>query len=318
MTDKISIIIPCFNESENINNTYDRIKENVKKITENFELIFVDDGSTDNSFSKLFSLSNKDKNLKIIKLSRNFGHQNAIFAGLENASGDCIIIIDADLQDPPELFSVMFKKWKDENYQVVYGVRKKRKGNFFKLLLYSIYHRLFKLFSNLNNSNDLADFCLIDKKIKNYLISLKEKNIYFRGLRSWIGFKQTGIEYERENRNLGKSKYSIFKLYNLALNGITNFSTKPLSLILFLGFIIFSLSMFLILFYILQKIFNFEFLGVLPEQVPGFYTLVIILILFGSFNLICLGLIGEYVGRLYEEAKSRPKYFIDEKINFKE
>ena len=318
MTDKISIIIPCFNESENINNTYDRIKENVKKITENFELIFVDDGSTDNSFSKLFSLSNKDKNLKIIKLSRNFGHQNAIFAGLENASGDCIIIIDADLQDPPELFSVMFKKWKDENYQVVYGVRKKRKGNFFKLLLYSIYHRLFKLFSNLNNSNDLADFCLIDKKIKNYLISLKEKNIYFRGLRSWIGFKQTGIEYERENRNLGKSKYSIFKLYNLAINGITNFSTKPLSLILFLGFIIFSLSMFLILFYILQKIFNFEFLGVLPEQVPGFYTLVIILILFGSFNLICLGLIGEYVGRLYEEAKSRPKYFIDEKINFKE
>ena len=126
MTDKISVIIPCFNESENINNTYERIKENVKKITENFELIFVDDGSTDNSFSKLFSLSNKDKNLKIIKLSRNFGHQNAIFAGLENASGDCIIIIDADLQDPPELFNAMFKKWKDENYQVVYGVRKKK------------------------------------------------------------------------------------------------------------------------------------------------------------------------------------------------
>ena len=136
MTDKISVIIPCFNESENINYTYERIKENVKKITENFELIFVDDGSTDNSFSKLFSLSNRDKNLKIIKLSRNFGHQNAIFAGLENASGDCIIIIDADLQDPPELFNAMFKKWKAENYQVVYGVRKKRKGNFFKLLLY--------------------------------------------------------------------------------------------------------------------------------------------------------------------------------------
>ena len=193
----------------------------------------------------------------------------------------------------------------------------KRKGNFFKLILYSIYHRLFRLFSNLNNSNDLADFCLIDKKIKNYLINLKEKNIYFRGLRSWIGFKQTGIEYERENRSLGKSKYSIFKLYTLAINGITNFSTKPLSLILFLGFFIFLLSMFLIVFYILQKIFNFEFLGVLPDQVPGFYTLVIILILFGSFNLICLGLIGEYVGRLYEEAKSRPKYFIDEKINFK-
>ena len=318
MTEKISVIIPCFNESKNINNTYDRIKKNIKKITENFELIFVDDGSTDNSFSKLFTLSNIDENLKIIKLSRNFGHQNAIFAGLENASGDCIIIIDADLQDPPELFYEMFKKWKDENFQVVYGIRKKRKGNFFKLILYSFYHKLFKLFSNLNNSDDLADFCLIDKKIKNYLIGLKEKNIYFRGLRSWVGFKQTGIEYERENRNLGKSKYSIFKLYGLALNGITNFSTKPLSLILFTGFIIFFLSIFLIIFYIVQKILNFEFLGVLPEQVPGFYTIVIILILFGSFNLICLGLIGEYVGRLYEEAKSRPKYYIDEKINFKE
>jgi len=318
MSEKISVIIPCFNESENIESSYERINQNVKNISENYELIFVDDGSTDNSFSKLFNLSNKNKKLKIVKLSRNFGHQNAIFAGLENSSGDCIFIIDADLQDPPELFTEMHKKWKDEGYQVVYGVRKKRKGNFIKLLLYSAYHKLFKLLSNLNDNNDLADFCLIDKKIKDYLINLKEKNIYFRGLRTWIGFKQTGIEYTRENRNAGKSKYSIFKLYNLALNGITNFSTKPLSLIFFLGFIIFFLSLLLIIFYVMQKLYNFEFLGVLPEQVPGFYTLVIILIIFGSFNLICLGLIGEYIGRLYEEVKSRPKFYVDEKINFDE
>lgn len=315
MSKKISVIVPCFNESENINKTFSRIYECVSKFCKNFEIIFVDDGSTDDSFSKLFLLSKENKELKIVKLSRNFGHQNAIFAGLEHSSGDCIFIIDADLQDPPELFEEMYKKW-EQGFQVIYGIRKKREGNFFKIFIYNLYHKIFKLLSNLNNDQDLGDFCLIDKKIKEYLIDLKEKNIYFRGLRSWVGFKQIGIEYTRKNRLEGKSKYSLLKLYNLALNGITNFSSKPLTLIFFSGLIIFLLSILLISFYVLQRIFNFEFLGVLPDQVPGFYTLIIILILFGSFNLICLGVIGEYLGRLYEEVKSRPKFYIDEKINF--
>ncbi len=315
MSKKISVIVPCFNESENINKTFSRIYECVSKFCKNFEIIFVDDGSTDDSFSKLFLLSKENKELKIVKLSRNFGHQNAIFAGLEHSSGDCIFIIDADLQDPPELFEEMYKKW-EQGFQVIYGIRKKREGNFFKIFIYNLYHKIFKLLSNLNNDQDLGDFCLIDKKIKEYLIDLKEKNIYFRGLRSWVGFKQIGIEYTRKNRSEGKSKYSLLKLYNLALNGITNFSSKPLTLIFFSGLIIFLLSILLISFYVLQRIFNFEFLGVLPDQVPGFYTLIIILILFGSFNLICLGVIGEYLGRLYEEVKSRPKFYIDEKINF--
>ena len=315
MSKKISVIIPCFNESENINKTFSRIYECVSKFCKNFEIIFVDDGSTDDSFSKLYLLSKEKKELKIIKLSRNFGHQNAIFAGLEHSLGDCIFIIDADLQDPPELFEQMYNKWL-EGFQVIYGVRKKREGNYFKIFLYNLYHKIFKLLSNLNNDQDLGDFCLIDKKIKEYLIDLKEKNIYFRGLRSWVGFKQIGIEYTRKNRSEGKSKYSLLKLYNLALNGITNFSSKPLTLIFFSGLIIFLLSILLISFYVLQRIFNFEFLGVLPDQVPGFYTIIIILLLFGSFNLICLGLIGEYIGRLYEEVKSRPKFYVDEKINF--
>jgi len=315
MSKKISIIIPCFNESENINKTFSRIYECVSKFCKNFEIIFVDDGSIDDSFSKLYLLSKEKKELKIVKLSRNFGHQNAIFAGLEHSSGDCIFIIDADLQDPPELFEEMYKKW-EQGFQVIYGIRKKREGNFFKIFLYNLYHKIFKLLSNLDNDQDLGDFCLIDKKIKEYLIDLKEKNIYFRGLRSWVGFKQIGIEYTRKNRSEGKSKYSLLKLYNLALNGITNFSSKPLTLIFFSGLIIFLLSILLISFYVLQRIFNFEFLGVLPDQVPGFYTIIIILILFGSFNLICLGVIGEYIGRLYEEVKSRPKFYVDEKINF--
>ena len=317
MSAKISVVIPCFNESENIDKTYTRILECISKFSKNFELIFVDDGSTDDSFAKLYVLSRENKNLKIVKLSRNFGHQNAIYAGLENTSGNCIILIDADLQDPPELFSKMFENWK-KGYKVVYGIRKKREGSFFKLLAYSLYHKLFNLLSNIDHKTNLTDFCLIDESIKKHLLNFKEKNIYFRGLRSWLGFKQIGIEYDRQDRKLGFSKYNIFKLYNLALNGILNFSTKPLTLILFSGVIIFLMSFGLVVFYIFQKIFNFEFLGILPEQVPGFYTIIIFILLFGSFNLICLGLIGEYIGRLYEESKSRPKYIIDETVNIDE
>ena len=314
MNISLSVIVPCFNESENIDNCLKKLKENLIKITENFEIIFVDDGSIDNTFSKLFSMSKIDERIKIVKLSRNFGHQNAIYAGLQNVSGDCVFLIDADLQDPPELFPEMFKKWKD-GYKVVYGVRKKRQGTLFKIIAYKLYHKIFNSLSNLKNKNDLVDFCLMDASIVKQLLNLKEKNIYFRGLRSWIGFKQIGIEYDRIDRKVGISKYNIFNLYNLALNGILNFSSKPLTLILFSGIIIFVLSILIIIFYFFQKIFNFEFLGVIPEQVPGFYTIIIFILLFGSFNLICLGLIGEYIGRLYEESKSRPKYIIEKTFN---
>ena len=313
----ISVIVPCYNESDNIEICYKRIAENILKISPNYEIIFIDDGSKDNTFAKLFSISEKNKRVKVIKLSRNFGHQNAIYAGLENTSGDCVFLIDADLQDPPELFPEMHKKWID-GFKVVYGVRSSRKGNFLKILMYSIYHKIFNSLSNLNHKDDLADFCLIDKIVKDHLVNLKEKNIYFRGLRTWIGFNQTGIEYERTDRKIGLSKYNFSKLYNLALNGIVNFSIKPLSLILLSGVSIFILSALLSIFYIFQKFYNFQFFGVFPDQAPGFYSIVILVLFFGSFNLICLGLIGEYIGRLYEEAKSRPKFIVDKKINIDE
>ena len=317
MRPEISVVVPCYNEAENINATNKKIHENLLKITNNFEIIYVDDGSFDNTFASLFALSTDDNRIKIVKLSRNFGHQKAIYAGLEKTSGKCIILIDADLQDPPEMFTKMYENWK-AGYKVVYGVRKKREGSFLKLLAYSIYHKVFNLLSNIKHKNDLADFCLIDEVIKNHLLNFKEKNIYFRGLRSWLGFKQIGLEYDRKDRKVGLSKYSVFKLYNLALNGILNFSTKPLTFILFSGVFIFLISFGLVIFYLMQKIFNFEFLGILPDQVPGFYTIIIFILLFGSFNLICLGLIGEYIGRLYEESKSRPKYIIDETVNIDE
>ena len=208
---KISVIIPCYNEFENLISTFQRIKNSVITFTDSFEFIFVDDGSSDKSFELLNDLSKENNFIKVIKFSRNFGHQNAIFAGLENAEGDAIFIIDADLQDPPEVFVEMYQKWQ-LGYQVIYGIRKSREGNFIKKILYKIYHKIFYYLSELNMSDDLIDFCLIDKNIKNILISFKENNLYFRGLRTWVGFKQTGVEYFRKDRNISKSKYSFFKL----------------------------------------------------------------------------------------------------------
>ena len=312
----LSVIVPCFNESANIDNTFKRVELNIKKITDNYEIIFVDDGSTDNSFKILNEISEKNPYLKIIRFSRNFGHQYAIYAGIVSSSGDGIFLIDADLQDPPEKFQEMFDKW-SSGYDVVYGVRKSRKGNFFKKILYSSYHKIFRWLSDLDNQADLADFCLMDKKIKEVFLKFKEKNLYFRGLRSWVGFKQIGIPYERDNRNLGETKYSLTKLFQLALDGILNFSIKPLNFIFLTGLVMFIFSMILIIFYLFQKFFGFSFLGTVPEEAKGFYTTIIIILFFGGMNLTALGIIGEYVGRLYKEVKDRPKYIIKDKINFK-
>jgi glycosyltransferase involved in cell wall biosynthesis len=312
---KISVIIPCYNEFENLISTFQRIKNSVIIFTDSFEFIFVDDGSSDKSFELLNDLSKENNFIKIIKFSRNFGHQNAIFAGLENAEGDAIFLIDADLQDPPEVFVEMYQKWQ-LGYQVVYGIRKSREGNFIKKILYKIYHKIFYYLSELNMSDDLIDFCLIDKNIKNILISFKENNLYFRGLRTWIGFKQTGVEYFRKDRNISKSKYSFFKLYNLAIDGILNFSLKPLTIIFFLGFCIFFISLSLIIFFMIQKFTNFTFMGVHPQEAKGFFALVTIILFFGGLNLMALGVIGEYIGRSYKELKARPRFIIEKKINF--
>jgi len=312
---KLSVVVPCYNESLNILNTVKRIELNIKKISQNFEIIFVDDGSSDNSFQILKEISKTNQNLKIIRFSRNFGHQNAIYAGIESASGDGIFLIDADLQDPPEKFEEMYKKWQ-EGFDVVYGIRKFRKGSFFKKKLYSTYHKIFRWLSDLDNQADLADFCLMDKKIRNVFLQIKEKNLYFRGLRAWVGFKQTGILYDRDSRNLGESKYSLGKLFQLAFDGILNFSIKPLNYIFLTGIIMFIFSIFLIVFYLSQKVFGFSFLGVMPSETKGFYTTILIVLFFGGINLTSLGIIGEYVGRLYKEVKERPKYIIQDKTNF--
>jgi dolichol-phosphate mannosyltransferase len=313
---KLSVVVPCYNESLNIVKTINRIELNLKKISQNYEIIFVDDGSRDNSFKILEEISKINLNLKIIRFSRNFGHQNAIYAGIESTSGDAIFLIDADLQDPPEKFEEMYNKWQ-EGYDVVYGVRRSRKGSLFKKIFYSTYHKIFKWLSDLDSQADLADFCLMDKKIKDVFLQIKEKNLYFRGLRSWVGFKQIGVLYDRDERNLGETKYSLAKLFELAFDGIFNFSIKPLNFIFLTGLIMFIFAIFLIVFYLSQKFFGFSFLGVSPSETKGFYTTISIVLFFGGINLTALGIIGEYIGRLYKEVKERPKYIIQDKRNFK-
>ena len=316
MSKKLSVVVPCYNESLNINSTHQRIKKNIEKITDNYEIIFVDDGSTDESAEILEKSAQDEKNLKVLQFSRNFGHQSAMFAGIEYSSGDGIFLIDADLQDPPEKFQEMYEKWRS-GYDVVYGVRKSRKRrSFIRKILYSAYHKVFKSLSDLKNQEDLVDFCLIDSKVKNELIKLRENNVFFRGLRSWVGFKQIGIPYDQQDRELGETKYSINKLFLLALDGILNFSVKPLNFIFLTGVIMFFLSLLSIMFFLSQKLFGFSFLGTSPEEAKGFFVIIIVVLFFGGINLTALGIIGEYVGRLYKEVKDRPKYIIQKKINF--
>ena len=317
MSKKLSVVVPCFNESLNIENTFERIKKNIEKITKNYEIIFVDDGSTDGSIDILEKIARVDENLKILQFSKNFGHQNAIFAGIEFSSGDGIFLIDADLQDPPEKFHEMYEKWMS-GYDVVYGIRELRqKKNFLRKFLYFSYHKVFKLLSDLKNNEDLVDFCLIDVKVKNELINLKENNVYFRGLRSWVGFKQIGILYEQKEREIGETKYSLNKLFQLALDGILNFSVKPLNFIFIIGLGMFVVSLFGIVFFLLQKLLGFSFLGTYPQEAKGFFVLIITVLFFGGINLTALGIIGEYIGRLYKEVKNRPRYIVQKKINFK-
>lgn len=317
MDRKLSIVVPCYNESLNIEKTFERIKRNIEKITQNYEIIFVNDGSTDNSNEILEKKAQNEKNLKILQFSRNFGHQSAMFAGIEYSSGEGIFLIDADLQDPPEKFQEMYEKW-ISGYDVVYGVRKSRnRRSFIRKFLYTTYHKVFKLLSDLNNQEDLADFCLIDSKVRDEIVKLRENNIYFRGLRSWVGFKQIGVPYDQEDRELGDTKYSINKLFQLAFDGILNFSVKPLNFIFSIGLVMFFLSLLLITFFLLQKLFGFSFLGTSPEEAKGFFVIITVILFFGGVNLTALGIIGEYIGRLYKEVKDRPKYIVEKKINFK-
>ncbi len=316
MTDSISIVIPSYNESGNINAIYQRTTEAIKKLNiKKYELIFVENGSKDNSLDLLKEINLKDNSVKIISLSRNFGYQAAIAAGLKYSTNDYVCVMDGDLQDPPEIISKFFDKIK-EGYDVVYGIRSKRKTNFINKIFYNLFYEIYSKLSEIDVPKKGGDFCLMNKKVVKNLNSLSEKNLFMRGLRSWVGFRQTGVEYERDERHAGKTNFSFFGATALALDGFVSFSLIPLRFILITGIVISFVSFLFLLFLLLVKILPFfGVFGFETFQLPkGLTSTNSILTLSLGLVMFTLGIIGEYVGRIYFEVKNRPNYVINEII----
>ena len=311
MNKSLSIIVPCFNEQEVINETYKRIKSVLSNLDFHSEIIFINDGSTDETENLLSELTKTDKNIKIITFSRNFGHQKAVTAGLNNCHTDMAVIIDADLQDPPEVIPDMIKTLIDSKAQVVYCVRKSRKGEgFFKKLSAKAFYRLLNFFSEVRLPVDTGDFRLIDKSIIREFNQMHEKGKYIRGLVSWIGFKQVPFYYEREARFAGETTYPFSKMLKLATTSLLYFSTKPLKLASTLGFISVVFSLILGVWSVLGKLMGYTHAN------SGWTSLFVLIIFFGGVQLLTIGIVGAYIGNLFDEIKNRPEYIIEKKVNF--
>lgn len=306
-----SVIVPLYNEELVIRESYRRLTEVMESTEEVYEIIFVNDGSKDKTKDIVEELCEQDSYIKLVNFSRNFGHQPAITAGMEVAIGKAVIVIDADLQDPPEVMLDMIKKWK-EGYDVVYGKRAKREGEtFFKKFTAKSYYRLLKSMTTVEIPVDTGDFRLIDRRVCDALNSLPEKNRFVRGLVSWLGFKQTSVEFVRQERFAGETKYPLKKMLKLAFDGITSFSFKPLMIANYLGFFALLLGGVLFIGNIINDIIkNINILNIS-------FVLSINLIMFG-FIFICIGVMGQYIGRIFDESKNRPLYIIDNIVNKKE
>lgn len=301
-----SIVVPVYNEQETIPALYERVKKVIDTLDTSCEVVVVDDGSADGSLDLLKAMHRKDPRFKIVSFSRNFGHQVAISAGIDHAEGDAVMIIDGDLQDPPEVLPHFIEKWK-EGYDVVYAVRTKRKENIFKRAAYAIFYRLLKRLSYLDIPLDSGDFCLLDKRVVQAMRKLPERLRFVRGLRTWVGFRQVGLPYERERRFAGSPKYTFTKLLGLAYDGIFSISTTPLRLAVYSGFGLAALAFIGGLLVIYDKL-------VYGIAIVGWASTIVIITFLGGVTLSTLGMIGEYVSRIYEEVKSRPLYVVKEKL----
>ncbi len=308
---RYSIVAPCYNEEGNLYELHRRIKEVMTQTGESWELVLINDGSSDHTPELMRELHALDPAVHYVDFARNFGHQIAVTAGMDYAQGEAIILIDADLQDPPELILEMIKKWK-ESYKVVYAVRTERKGEtWFKLLTAKIFYRLIYRITDVNIPMDTGDFRLMDRQVVETLKQMKERHRFIRGMTSWVGFKQTGVSYVREERFAGQTNYPLRKMVKFASDAITGFSYLPLQLATYLGFSIAALSGLGMIAVILARLFgNQAFFGQAT-------TLVMVLFL-GGVQLICLGIIGEYLGRIYDEVKGRPLYVVNEAVGFEE
>lgn len=307
---KISLVIPMYYEEQVAEECYKRVTKVLKEIKNyEYEVIFVNDGSKDKTLEILESIAKEDKNVKVVSFSRNFGHQAAVTAGLKYVTGDAIVIMDADLQDPPELIPDMLKYWED-GYEVIYGKRKTREGeSAFKLLTAKAFYNTLNKLSDVEIPKDTGDFRLVDKKVVDVINSLPEHNKFLRGLFSWVGFKQYAYEYERKERFAGKTKYPLKKMLKLAQDGILSFSTKPLKIVGGFGILSVIISICILIYSILSFAFKWN------NLTPGWTSLMCTMTFLGGVILISLWMIGEYIARIYDETKQRPQYIVDKTIN---
>jgi len=310
----ISIVVPCYNEQEVFGETYKRLTETFEQLDKtkyHYEIIFVNDGSKDNTLEQIQKTIKVDSRIKGINFSRNFGHQIAITAGLDNCKGDAAVVIDADLQDPPSVILEMVKKW-EEGYDVIFGKRSARAGeSTFKLLTAKWFYRFINRLSDVDMPLDTGDFRLMDRNALDQFLSMRETYRFVRGMVAWIGFKQTFVEYDRESRFAGTTKYPLKKMLRLASDAILSFSNTPLKVATFVGFITSIGAFFGILYSLYMRLFTNDF-------VEGWTLLMISVLLIGGIILLVLGIIGEYVGRIYGEIKKRPLYIIRDKLGFEQ
>ncbi|MFH1848406.1 MAG: glycosyltransferase family 2 protein [Candidatus Omnitrophota bacterium] len=304
---KYSIVLPICNEEGTINELFSRLTKVMEGLGQPYEVICVDDGSRDGSLDMLKKAAKDNPNYKVIKLSRNFGHQIALTAGLDASGGEAVVILDADLQDPPEFIPSLVSKWQ-EGYDVVYAIRRKRSENPIRALAIKAVYRIISRMSKINIPVDAGDFRLLSRRVVDIIKNdVRERSRYLRGLFWWVGFRQIGIEYDRERRFAGKTKYNLLELAKLALAGITSFSLFPLQLATYLGFLVSLLSAVMIISLIVKK-----FSGL---QIQGWVSVMVSIFFIGGVQLFTIGVLGEYIGRIYQEVKRRPIYLVDETVN---
>jgi glycosyltransferase involved in cell wall biosynthesis len=309
----ISVVVPALNEQESIAELHRRVLAAAAQWGEEYELIVVDDGSTDETFAILERLAAQDANLKVVSLTRNFGHQAAVTAGLHHARGSIVCVLDADLQDPPEEILPFINRVRD-GMDVVYAVRRKRKEGVFKRASYFLYYRILRRIATLDIPLDAGDFCVMNGDVVRAINSLPERNRFVRGLRTWVGFRQEGMSYERSARYAGEAKYTFFRLLRLGMDGIVNFSYRPLQLIMLLGMTVGVIAFAIGVIVLVQYLGDYTIAGYNPRHARGWTSLALTLLFSSAVQLFCLGILGEYIGRLFDEAKRRPVYVVRRRI----
>jgi dolichol-phosphate mannosyltransferase len=302
----ISVVAPIHNEAETIAELHRRLTSVLTELGD-YEIVLVDDGSLDRSWEHMLALAPGDPHLRLVRLSRNFGHQAALTAGLEAARGDAVVLIDADLQDPPELIPLLVAKWR-EGFDVVYGLRTRREGEtLFKRSTASVFYRLLRGMTRIEIPADAGDFRLLSRRAVDALARMPERARFLRGMTSWLGFPQAGVQYERDARFAGKTKYPTRRMISFALDAVTSFSTTPIRIVTGLGFVLVAFCVVVLGWTVYIKLFT-------DTAVAGWTSLLIVVLLLGGMQLVSLGIIGQYVGRIFEEAKQRPLFVVGETV----